>query len=265
MKQAAKAAAFSVATFVLLLSAVTCYAAADSKSVKIADNNFNPAQIEIAVQENTDSGKDKNTNDVLEKSLNWTEDEDKKGYTAKKEVTVANVSDILSGAQGFIRVCIIPRWTVTLTDADGSSVETDVGFDDCLDGMGALNQLEIADNEYTMGDVTLVLDENWEKNWIYGKDGYFYYRKAVTAGRSTEKLLSEVKMSKTDYDKTVKSGATLKIDVIADSIQTEGFDDGETKAISERWGSPEELGIEAKNSSGEMILEEYVKKDEKTE
>jgi hypothetical protein len=51
----------------------------------------------------------------------------------------------------------------------------------------------------------------------------------------------------------------LKVDVISDSIQTEGMDSGEVNALEQRWGTPSNLGIAASFDAQNdvYVLKEY--------
>lgn len=81
---------------------------------------------------------------------------------------------------------------------------------------------------YSDGDqeITLCLGENWEANgWQYsdpkdGGDGCFYYYGQLLTGHLTPKLLEQVTLSEAAFALT--KDYTLRIDVIADAVQTGG-------------------------------------------
>lgn len=252
MKNAIKISAASMLSFALVLSAVTAFAASDSKSIKSVTNDFEPAKMGIAVQEDVGRGWDNNSDPTpAENEMTWQEDGE--NYTATKKVQILNrKADVSNPAPAFIRVCIIPRWT-----AEIGGEEFDVTNIDGISDMNAFTK-DISGNTCTIGGVTFILADDWEKNWIHGGDGYFYCRTAVEPGSSTPVLLKKVSVTAETYKIAKELGAELTVDVLADSIQTEGQDSGETSALAERWGAPEILGIQVdKDSGGSPILKEY--------
>ncbi len=268
MKKTAKVSAVAMASCLLVFVGATVYAV--SKSVKSEKNSFTPAEIKIAVQET--NGKDSsgssldaldNTSPQLENQLEWKLSGD--SWTATKQVKIANLDESgKNNADAFVRVCILPRWTAKILDSDGNAVEdgdgnaveVDVTNTDGITEIGDFVK-EINDNSYQMGAVVFTLNKDWEENWIYNpNDGYFYCRKAVKPGEATPLLLESVTVSKADFS-NLPEGVSLKVDVLADAIQTEGDDSREVSALETRWGTPETLGVEIKNSDGELILTEY--------
>lgn len=249
MKNSIKISAASIFSFALVLSAVTAFAASDSKSIKSLTNDFEPAKIGIAVQENDND----NSDPAPEKeTLEW-ENSDDGIYTADKSVKIFNREENVSNpASAFIRVCIIPRWTAEI---DGK--EFDVTNIDGISDMNGFTE-DISENTFTIGGVTFTFAEDWKNNWIRGGDGYFYCRTAVAPGEATPVLLEKVSVTADTYESAKELGAELTVDVLADSIQTEGQDSGETSALAERWGTPEKLGICVdKDGEGSLILKEY--------
>lgn len=253
MKGKSKFLLASMLSFALVISAVTVFAVNEIKSIKSMQNDFKPAEIGIAVQENADNNSSPNPD---EKEMYWEESSDSNTYTAKKEVQILNRTDGISNpVPAFIRVSLIPRWTATV---DGA--EVDVTNVSGVKEMGTFAK-SIVGNSYTMGDITFTLDNDWNTNWIYGNDGYFYCRKAVEAGSTTPLLLKSVLISSETYSKTENQEA-LVVDVVADSIQTEGQDSGEASALIERWGTPDKLGIKVSEENGELILKEYLRQSD---
>ncbi len=120
-----------------------------------------------------------------------------------KEVQVKNDSTI----PGVVRVLLLPR----IEDAEGNYVSAD---------LGQLSQPQ--DNKIVMGDFTLELAADWEDNWFY-QDGFFYYRKVLEPGATSEKLLQKVSLTEdtTEMRKKYKDLA-IKVDVQADFLQAEG-------------------------------------------
>lgn len=258
MKKSVKKRTALVIVSVLILSVAAAVIVGDRKSVSSVDNDFTPANIEIAVQEKV-GGNDESDGNVNpapeEKELVWESNAADAVYTAEKEVSVYNTGNASNPAVAYIRVCILPRWTAVLKDengdvlkdAEGKSIETDVADRTGILESGSFVK-EISGNAYTMGDVTFLLDDTWEENWIYGGDGYFYCRDIIEPGSSTAPLLKSVSIDGTIYDYIETEGITLKVDILADSIQTEA------DALVKRWGSPETLGIEI---GADGTLKEY--------
>lgn len=219
MKKSAKI--FSVCTAVVVLTAlaVIVYAVVNSKANKTVKNDFYPAEISIAVQENGEL----NENPQTAKELEWVADGE--NYKAKKQVQILNANkDGENNADAYIRVCFVPHWTVTLPDG----TEADVASTKGLTSFGNYPE-SIEGSTFTMGDVTFTLNSDWESSWIYNStDGYFYCKNIVGIGDSTAQLLDGISMTKDAYEK-IPDGVSLRVDVLADAIQTEGG------AVDARW------------------------------
>lgn len=93
-------------------------------------------------------------------------------------------------------------------------------------GMGALQAP--SGTTLVMGDFTLHFASDWQSNWFY-KDGWFYYNKVLKPGETTAKLLAGVTLTDSGKAEAYK-GYTVKVDVLADILQTEG------DAPSTEWG-----------------------------
>lgn len=242
----------------LLLTA----AAADGKLQKSRENNFEPAKVSIAVQETytdtdgssvTDSGTDAVKSNTL--LLTASTDDiniDDATYTAEKVVSVANTASKTdsSSADVFVRVCILPRWvTEVVSENADSPVSVDVTNNDSITQVGEFPK-SFTGSAYEMGDITFTLAEDWKTYWIYGGDGYFYYREALAPGETTATLLESVTVSKETYDAIAEKGIGLVVDVLSDSIQTEGQDSslGETSAVATRWGT-ENVVVDVENNN----------------
>lgn len=243
---------------VLLLSSLIALAIY-YKSIKSAENNFIPAEITNAVQENingsTEEWDDNQEPTPESKELTWTDNSDG-SYSAVKQVKILNVdNDNENNTDAYIRVCIIPRWINTVSVGDNST-DTDITGVSELGDFGNLTDIEINNNTYSMGKVTFTLNEAWEDYWIYNKkDGYFYYKKSVAPGDTTEILLESISIDKDVYANISSDGdyssVSLRVDVISDSIQTGG------EAVETRWKNS---GI-AINADGTLVLEEQDQTD----
>lgn len=219
MKKAVKISLAGTAAVVLVASAITAIAIAGSKANKSVKNDFYPAEINIAVQENGEA----NENSQTSRELEW--EPDGESFKAKKQVQILNVDkDEENNADAYIRVCFVPHWTVTTadgTEADVASTKEVTSFGDY--------PANIDGNTFTMGDVTFTLNSDWKSSWIYNStDGYFYCKNIVSAGDLTSPLLDSISMTKDAYEK-IPDGVILRVDVLADAIQTEGG------AVDARW------------------------------
>lgn len=219
MKKSAKI--FSVCTAIVVLAAlaVIVYAIVNSKANKTVKNDFYPAEISIAVQENGEL----NENPQTTKKLEWTADGE--NFKAKKQVKILNADkDGENNADAYIRVCLVPHWTVTLEDG----TEADIASTKEITSFGNY-PTNIEGNTFTMGDVTFNLSSDWKSSWIYNStDGYFYCKNIVSIGDSTSQLLDSISMTKEAYEK-ISDGVNLRVDVLSDAIQTEGG------AVDARW------------------------------
>ena len=83
-------------------------AAAGTKSlIKEKHNQFLPAEISLAVVENGEE----NTDYKLMNQLNWEKVDN--NYETDKKIEIANLDKAdENNTDAYIRVCIIPRWTV---------------------------------------------------------------------------------------------------------------------------------------------------------
>jgi hypothetical protein len=244
----------------LLCGGVLTYALTDSNLRKHVDNPVTPATIAIALQEQvgTEATMGDNTNPEYENTLTWskeTDGEETTGYTAVKQVQVTNLNqDDANNAAAYVRVCILPRWVTTMEGTDKIQVDVQcsaVG----LSEIGALNSAKVCTalsvtnaHTYTLGDVTFTLDENWKEHWFFNSaDGYFYYKTPLEPGESTAVLLKKVSISNDTYIKLLDSKGTqvisLVVDVLSDSIQTEGG------AVEQRWSS---AGVQINSQTGAL-------------
>lgn len=210
-------------------------AAAGTKSlIREKHNQFLPAEISLAVVEN---GKE-NTDYKLMNQLKWEKVDN--NYETDKKIEIANLDKAdENNTDAYIRVCIIPRWTVEINGSNenglGDNIIT-VDADLPLDNFGSFVGLNIDESakSYNMGPIIFNLDDNWNENWFYNsKDGYFYYKDVVHFGSSTEPLLKSVTISEETKSILDSYGANLTIDILTDGIQSEG------NAIDNMWGNVE--------------------------
>lgn len=230
----------------------------NTRQQKSVENPFIPAKIRLAVQEDaggTDDVDSENTAERLIKEFTWTNSDAETNASAVKRVRILNVNgEDENNAAAYIRVCIVPRWVTEVSSptADGDTPETrdvDVttyylgeaedGSSLFLSDFGTLTDVrQITGTVYSLGDLTVTLDNAWADSWIFNPtDGWFYYRHPVPPGTATEWLLESVSLPRELLGAAEAAGISLRLDILADSIQTEA------DALGERWGAPETLGI----------------------
>lgn len=236
----------------------------NTRQQKAVENPFVPAKIRLAVQEDAgtpgvgapEDADSENTAERLIKEFPWTSSAGEANASAVKRVRILNVnSEDENNAAAYIRLCIVPRWVtviaVSAADDGEAPVTQDVdvttyylgeaedGSPLFLSDFGKLTDVgQIPGTVYSLGDLTLTLDGAWADSWIFNPtDGWFYYRRPVQPGTATEWLLESVSLPQELLDAAEAAGISLRLDILADSIQTEA------DALGERWGAPETLGI----------------------
>ncbi len=192
----------SVIAMAVMLAVGTTLAFLHTQSQDMS-NAFAPGTVSIDTEEN--SSTPDSSNDI-------TYDEN----GAKKEVKIQNHGTV----DAYVRVKLVPSWEFAQTS---SNVTADAGS-------FQLGQPKLENNTlvYSDGDVTLVLAEDWQNNWIY-QDGTFYHKTPVKAGEASALLLKEVQM------KEMADFENLQVDVLSEAIQVT---DGDTQtALIQAWGS----------------------------
>lgn len=221
-------------TGLLIIGLLTVSAAViNQKLIKSETNDFTPAEISIAVQENEST----NTAAETEMEVEWVLSEDENTYMADKEVQILNVDmEKENNGDAWVRVCMIPRWTgkdPTIKEENEEDEVTNTNWNITYDSLGAdpesLTGITIKNNSYQLNDVTFLLDSMWSEEWFFNvEDGYFYCKNKIAPGGTTPRLLSKVAVSKEKLDDDYK-GLSLQIDILSDAIQTEGG------AVKARW------------------------------
>lgn len=153
--------------------------------------------------------------DINENSSSTPNSTNSMSHTAK-QVSVKNTGTI----PAYIRVMLVPSYKFT----GGTAAASGVSFSTMPSSIAGTATL------FSMGDLTLNFVANWSDKWFYVYDtddqtGYFYYKDAVPAGGTTTLLLNSVALP------AGMSYSSLQIDVIADSIQSDGG------AVTDVWGS----------------------------
>lgn len=78
--------------------------------------------------------------------------------------------------------------------------------------------------------VTLNYDKNLDSNWIYGNDGYYYYRKKLAPDESTELLLESVVFNEIEDDSEYID-KIYEIDIKSEAVQANRFIDEDNNEI----------------------------------
>lgn len=102
----------------------------------------------------------------------------------KTNVTVKNTGD----TSGWIRAAVVITWQ----DAQGN----------------VYSQTPVKDTDYTI---------TYTKNWLTGKDGFYYYPSPVDAGDSTGVLISQCKLME---KANVPQGYSLCVEIICSGLQS---------------------------------------------
>ncbi len=234
VKHRRKKIIFTVLLFAVLVLCIAI-AYADYKSEKTAENVVTPANVATAVIENgTSNANILSSTYTTTLSLVADQTPSPTSYSAAKQVQIKNIDENDNNTEAYIRVAIVPEWTATVTPTAGTDVDVTLGTpeDYGLEDFGELTDISLSagDTSYTMGDVTFTLDSSWESYWFFNTtDGYFYYRKKLAPGSTTEPLLASVKLSASTYDSMEEYGIDLEVDVLTDAIQTQGG------AVDARW------------------------------
>lgn len=163
-------------------------------------NTFSPAIVNIEVRE---TGLADEQGERLDNTI---EIDDSK--IVNKAV---QIYDSRSNDDEELRVCFVPMWY----DAD----------DNICGSVFSIGTPTISGTALTYSDgdksITLNLDEDWESSgWEYRTDGYFYYSGSLSSDKLTPQLLFSVVLSDDAYALT--TDYKLRIDVLADAIQTSG-------------------------------------------
>ncbi len=168
---------------------------------RVRTNQFVPGHVDIQVKENSEIGEE------LEKTLML----DPETHSTEKMVQIC---DTRSGEREALRVYLVPAWY----DENGNVCGT------VFDFSSPVMDAEQNVLSYTDGDciISLKLDDDWQANgWEYQADnGFFCYTGALQTGSLTPTLLERVELNDPAYALT--ESYTLRLDVLADAIQTSG-------------------------------------------
>ncbi|MBQ4642513.1 MAG: hypothetical protein IJB47_07900 [Oscillospiraceae bacterium] len=135
-------------------------------------------------------------------------------YETKENVSIKNAGDV----PVYIRVAIIPTWE----DGDGNPVGIAAGLSDLTIDWGATGGNEM---EETPGN-------GWEK----GKDGFWYYTSPVSAGNSTNNLITSATV-------ITSNGYKMNLQILAQSIQAQP-----DEAVEQAWTNAK-VTVDANNGT----------------
>ena len=128
----------------------------------------------------------------------------------KENVQIKNTGD----TDAYIRVAVVVNWM----DEAGTKV-------------WATKPVEGADGDYT-------ITYNLSNGWFNGGDGFYYYSKAVSPGKSTSVLIDEAKQLLAAPKGTDGTQYYLSIEIVASAIQSTP----ET-VVENHWGVTVENGV----------------------
>lgn len=184
---------------IVIIMSVVFASVYSNKSVK---NNFIPSQTNISVIEN-------------DKEAGSTNKLPFENGNAVKRVQIKNSGAGVNSADEYVRVCIFPKFI----NSSDENIEIYVPY--------SIPEV-ITGTSFTVGEVTFTLDSDWAESWEY-IEGYFYYKNILSPGNITPPLLSSVSMDSDKLSYYSNVGALLRVNVLADAIQTVGG------AVEARW------------------------------
>lgn len=131
---------------------------------------------------------------------------------AVKQVEIKNTGDV----DTYVRVMLIPGWE----GQRNGGCRRELAF--------GTAPYQTDGQKLQMGDVTLLLADDWADRWLYDEaTGYFYCKTRVSPGTTTGLLLERVTIA--EGKATEAAWDNLEVQVISESIQAEGG------ALAEAW------------------------------
>ncbi len=120
-------------------------------------------------------------------------------HNVKKNVKIRNTGDV----DAYIRAAVVFTWV----DKDGN--------------VSGVKPVEVTD--YTI---------TWTmKDWVLGKDGYYYYTQKVVPKGVTGELFTECK----PVAEKVPAGYHLSVEIMGQSIQADGKNSNGTAPVADKW------------------------------
>lgn len=223
-------AALTAASVMLFLTPLVVFALM-LKSAEIV-NAFHPAEQEVVIAEN--NGKPAETQ---ENELEWSATTNPAGnHVADKAVEVGEISNP-NGE--YLRVYLVPAWY----DESGCVVSGIESVTDIRSAavVGDTDTLVFRDSGGYDAHITVNLAENWDDVWKPMPDEtnvqYFETKQPIKSGDARVKLVSSVEVSDTVLQTADANNIFLRLDVIADSVQTfeNNTDENNTDLINSKW------------------------------
>ena len=163
-------------------------------------NEFAPGTVSQDIVENSDPTPDSSN------TIPYDED------GAVKQVEIKNTGDV----DTYVRVMLIPGWKANGTAAAAGELAFGTA------------PYQTDGQKLQMGDVTLLLADDWADRWLYDEaTGYFYCKTRVSPGTTTGLLLERVTIA--EGKATEAAWDNLEVQVISESIPAEGG------ALAEAW------------------------------
>lgn len=176
-------------------------------------NTFHPSEQNVVIAENMNK-----PFEAQENEMKWSETINSAGnHVADKVVEVGEISDP-NGE--YLRVYLVPTWY----DISGCVVSGVENVTDISSAQVAGDTLVFKGSGGNDTRVTVNLAENWDDAWkpVPNENDvqYFETKQLVKAGDERIKLVSSVEISDTILQTANESNIFLRLDVIADSVQT---------------------------------------------
>ena len=197
-------------------------------------NMFKEGRVNIQIAEKVDEN-EPTPQDTTEKELTWTESG---AYRmVQKEITVKSMSD-----SQYVRLMLIPSWCDSNSNDENVENHTIAGLDKYSDfyAMQYVNEcgekrIDVL-NSSEQVIFSYILNSDFDQYWDFWTDKnrstavteinqcYFYYKKLLPLGETTQPLIKSIRIPETVY--TAVNGGDesyyLYIDVIADAIEQYG-------------------------------------------
>ena len=198
---------FIIAIVIFMCINIAVTAAILSSLQKSRQNDFTPANAEIAILEN-----DEEPSQTSEKELPVVTDDDGR-YMVDKKVQIMSIRN-----DEYIKAALVPQWY----DSEGRLCAGlgnagDFGIAQPPDPL-TNTQRHISTQNELVTILTYHLSPDWQKYWNYDiSTGFYTYRTPLKKGEMTEPLILRVELSPESY--ALYQDYSLHIDVIVESSQ----------------------------------------------
>lgn len=153
---------------------------------------------------------------------------DRNSGTKQKEVNFKNTGS----ADVFLRIAYAETWIYTVTSSDGQK-----------------EQIMLPNRSEPGKDDSIVSKEwqNWDENWHDGGDGWYYYKKVLEAGDTTEEILKSVTFKDTErYPDSRYADADYQLHFQVEAVQASDELQVSKDAVKELF----DKSISVKNENG---------------